>query len=139
MSAIERRDGPSSLLLSRQNLPFQKRDAGQIANIQRGGYVLAATDKPKAVLIATGSEIALAMGARAELEKAGVAVSVVSMPCTSLFDAQDAAYRAAVLPAGVPRPPLADGTRTERSVLLGLSGMCRCIPLVLSPFRLPEI
>jgi len=107
--ALSRKDGPTCFILSRQNLPFQKRDAGQIANIQRGGYVLAAADKPKAVLIATGSEIALAMGARAELEKAGVAVSVVSMPCTSLFDAQDAAYRAAVLPAGVPRVAIEAG------------------------------
>jgi transketolase len=107
--ALARRDGPTCFILSRQNLPFQKRDARQIANIQRGGYVLAAADKPKVVLIATGSEIALAMGARAELEKAGVAVSVVSMPCTSLFDAQDAAYRAAVLPAGVPRVAIEAG------------------------------
>ena len=107
--ALSRKDGPTCFILSRQNLPFQKRDAGQIANIQRGGYVLAAADIPKAVLIATGSEIALAMGARAELEKAGVAVSVVSMPCTSLFDAQDAAYRAAVLPAGVPRVAIEAG------------------------------
>jgi transketolase len=67
--ALSRRDGPTCFILSRQNLPFQKRDAAQIANIQRGGYVLAAADKPKAVLIATGSEVALAMGARAELEK----------------------------------------------------------------------
>jgi transketolase len=107
--ALSRRDGPTCFILSRQNLPFQKRDAAQIANIQRGGYVLAAADKPKAVLIATGSEVALAMGARAELEKAGVAVSVVSMPCTSLFDAQDAAYRASVLPAGVPRVAIEAG------------------------------
>ena len=109
VNALARKDGPTCFILSRQNLPFQKRDAGQIANIQRGGYVLAAADKPKAVLIATGSEVALAMGARAELEKAGVAVSVVSMPCTSLFDAQDAVYRASVLPAGVPRVAIEAG------------------------------
>ena len=107
--AIARKDGPSCFVLSRQNLPFQKRGAQQLADIQRGGYVLAAVDKPRAVLIATGSEVALAMGARAELEKAGIAVSVVSMPCTSLFDAQDAAYRAAVLPAGVPRVAIEAG------------------------------
>jgi len=107
--ALARKDGPSCFVLSRQNLPFQKRDAQQIADIQRGGYVLAAAEKPRAVLIATGSEIALAMGARAELEKAGVAVSVVSMPCTSLFDAQDAAYRASVLPVGVPRVAIEAG------------------------------
>jgi len=107
--ALARKDGPTCFILSRQNLPFQKRDAGQIANIQRGGYVLAAADKPKAVLIATGSEVALAMGARVELEKAGVPVSVVSMPCTSLFDAQDPTYRASVLPAGVPRVAIEAG------------------------------
>ena len=108
--ALARKDGPTCFILSRQNLPFQKRDAKQIADIQRGGYVLAAAaGRPKAVIIATGSEVALAMGARAELEKAGVAVSVVSMPCTSLFDAQDAAYRAAVLPAGVPRVAIEAG------------------------------
>jgi transketolase len=107
--ALARKDGPTCLILSRQNLAFQKRDAAQIAAIGRGGYVLAAAAKPSAVIIATGSEVALAMGARAELEKSGVSVSVVSMPCTSLFDAQDAAYRASVLPAGVPRVSIEAG------------------------------
>lgn len=108
--ALARRDGPTCLILSRQNLPFQKRDAATLAAIARGGYVLsAAAGKPQAILIATGSEVVLATGAQAELARAGIAVSVVSMPCTSLFDAQDAAYRASVLPAGVPRVAIEAG------------------------------
>jgi transketolase len=104
-AALQRRNGPSCLVLSRQNIAFQKRSAEQIAAISRGGYVLAEAGRgsPQAVIIATGSEVPLAMGAREQLEKEGLAIRVVSMPCTSLYDAQDAAYRAAVLPAGVPR------------------------------------
>jgi transketolase len=105
--AIERQHGPSCLLFTRQNVPFMQRDSATIAAIERGGYVLAdfgaaATDK-RVVVIATGSEIGLAMGAREVLAKDGIGVRVVSMPCTSLFDRQDAAWRATVLPRGVPR------------------------------------
>jgi len=105
--AIERQHGPSCLLFTRQNVPFMQRDAATIAAIERGGYVLAdfgaaAADK-RVVVIATGSEIGLAMGAREALAKDGIGVRVVSMPCTSLFDRQDAAWRASVLPRGVPR------------------------------------
>jgi transketolase len=105
VAAIERRHGPTCLLFTRQNVPFQARDAGAIAAIRRGGYVLADWngDGPRAVVIATGSEVALAMGARAALAGAGIAVRVVSMPCTSVFDAQDAAWRESVLPRGVAR------------------------------------
>jgi transketolase len=104
-AALRRKDGPTCLILSRQNVTFQKRNAVQIAAIARGGYVLAEADGgvARVVIIATGSEVPLAMGAREQLQKEGVAVRVVSMPCTSLFDAQDAAYRASVLPVGVPR------------------------------------
>ena len=103
-AALRRQDGPTCLILSRQNVAFQKRTAEQIAAIARGAYVLAeAAGVAQAVIIATGSEVPLAMGAREQLQKAGINVRVVSMPCTSLFDAQDAAYRASVLPAGVPR------------------------------------
>ena len=104
-AALERKDGPSCLVLSRQNVAFQKRNVEQIAAIARGGYVLAEAGRgsPQAVIIATGSEVPLAMAAREQLESEGLATRVVSMPCTSLYDAQDAAYRAAVLPAGVPR------------------------------------
>ena len=104
--AIERKDGPSSLLFTRQNVPFQTRDPAQIDSIRRGGYVLAdweGTSTRRAVIIATGSEVALAMGARSTLAAEGVAVRVVSMPGTTVFDRQDDAYRASVLPPGVPR------------------------------------
>ena len=104
IAAVERADGPTSLLLSRQNLQFQKRDPQQLKDIARGGYVLAeAGGPPRCVLIATGSEIQLALEAQQALAHAGIAVRVVSMPCTSVFDRQDAAWRAAVLPHGVPR------------------------------------
>ncbi|MDB5810543.1 MAG: transketolase [Betaproteobacteria bacterium] len=104
-AALQRRDGPTTFILSRQNVAFQKRNPAQIAAIARGGYVLADADggKPRAVIIATGSEMPLAMGAYEQLKKEGINVRVVSMPCTLVFDAQDAAYRASVLPAGVPR------------------------------------
>ena len=103
--ALQRKDGPTCFILSRQNVAFQKRSAAQIAAIARGGYVLAEAEggAARAVIIATGSEIPLAMGAREQLQKEGVPVRVVSMPCTSLFDSQDAAYRASVLPPGVSR------------------------------------
>ena len=102
-AAIERRDGPTSLLLSRQNVQFQSRSAEAIASIRRGGYVIADSPGARAVIIATGSEVPLALGARAKLAEEGVPVRVVSMPCTSVFDRQDAAYRERVLPRGVPR------------------------------------
>jgi transketolase len=98
--------GPTALALSRQNLPPQQHAANAQELVRRGGYVLSdAADGagPRVVIIATGSEVQLAVGAQAELAKQGVAVRVVSMPCTQAFDRQDAAYRASVLPPGVPR------------------------------------
>jgi len=103
VAAIERKDGPTSLLFTRQNVPFQSREPGAIASIRRGGYVIGDAAHPRAVIIATGSEVPLALGAKAKLAEEGIAVRVVSIPCTSVFDRQDAAYRAAVLPAGLPR------------------------------------
>ncbi|HKC43142.1 MAG TPA: transketolase [Burkholderiales bacterium] len=102
-AAIERRDGPSALLFSRQNVPFQSRAPEAIAAIARGGYVLADSPNPRAVIIATGSEVPLALGARAKLGEEGIAVRVVSMPCTSVFGRQAAQYREGVLPPGLPR------------------------------------
>lgn len=100
--AIERQDGPTSLILSRQGLPHQQRSAGQIEDIARGGYVLKDGDGvPDIVFIATGSEVALAVSAAEELTADGVKARVVSMPCTDVFDAQDAAYRESVLPTAV--------------------------------------
>lgn len=128
-SAIERREGPSSLAFSRQNLPFQTRDAGQVADIRRGGYILseagtpAQTGKAQAVIIATGSEVALAMAAQKQLADEGIAVRVVSMPSTNVFDRQDAAYRAAVLPAGLPRVAVEAGVTDGWYKYVGLNGV----------------
>jgi transketolase len=99
-AAVMRRDAPSTLIFSRQNLVHQDRTPEQIANIARGGYILRdCAGTPDLILIATGSEVSLATAAAEKLE--GKNVRVVSMPCTELFDAQDAAYREAVLPAAV--------------------------------------
>lgn len=101
-AAIKRHSGPTALILSRQNLPHQSRTKAQLASIQRGGYVLKDSDAtPELILIATGSEVALAMDAAAELEKQGKAVRVVSMPSTYRFNGQDAEYRESVLPKAV--------------------------------------
>jgi transketolase len=105
IAAIERRDGPTSLLLSRQNLAFVERAPEQVESIRRGGYVVAeaADAVAQAVLIATGSEVSLAIEAQKLLNARGIAVRVVSMPCTSVFDHQEQTYRDRVLPPRVPR------------------------------------
>ncbi|MCP1365546.1 transketolase, partial [Halomonas sp. BBD48] len=98
-AALHRRGAPTALVLSRQNLPHQQRDKHQLADIQRGGYVLKDSDEPaEVILIATGSEVALAMDAADALEAKGKAVRVVSMPSTDTFEAQPASYRDSVLP-----------------------------------------
>ncbi|SEG64656.1 transketolase [Vibrio hangzhouensis] len=100
--AIERKDGPTSLIFSRQNLTQQDRDAEQLANVAKGGYILKDCEgTPELILIATGSEVELATNAYAELTAEGKKVRVVSLPSTDVFDAQDEAYREAVLPAAV--------------------------------------
>ncbi|AYV23071.1 transketolase [Vibrio mediterranei] len=100
--AIERKDGPTSLIFSRQNLAQQDRDAEQLANVAKGGYILKDCEgTPELILIATGSEVELATNAYAELTAEGKKVRVVSLPSTDVFDAQDEAYREAVLPAAV--------------------------------------
>ncbi|USD48374.1 transketolase [Vibrio sp. SCSIO 43145] len=100
--AIERKDGPTSLIFSRQNLAQQERNEEQVANIARGGYILKDCEgKPELILIATGSEVELAVNAAAELTAEGKKVRVVSMPATDAFDKQDAEYREAVLPSDV--------------------------------------
>ncbi len=103
LSAATRRDRPTSLILTRQALPAQTRDAEQVAAMARGGYVLKDAAGAQAVLIATGSEVALAVEAQTLLAARGIAVRVVSMPCTQVFDTQPAAWREAVLPKGLPR------------------------------------
>ncbi|MEZ8318355.1 transketolase [Vibrio splendidus] len=100
--AIERKDGPSALIFSRQNLAQQDRDAEQVANIAKGGYILKdCAGKPELIIIATGSEVELAVSAAAELTAGGKKVRVVSMPATDAFDKQDAEYRESVLPSDV--------------------------------------
>ncbi|MGY2343060.1 transketolase [Pseudomonas sp. SDO5532_S415] len=100
--ALERKDGPSALIFSRQNLQHQTRNALQIADINRGGYVLKdCPGEPELILIATGSEVGLAVQAFDKLTEQGRKVRVVSMPCTSVFDAQDAGYKQSVLPLQV--------------------------------------
>ncbi|MCY1268908.1 transketolase [Pseudomonas jessenii] len=100
--ALERKDGPSALIFSRQNLQHQTRNAIQIEEIARGGYVLKdCAGEPELILIATGSEVGLAVQAFDKLTEQGRKVRVVSMPCTSVFDAQDAGYKQSVLPLQV--------------------------------------
>ena len=111
-SAVQRKDGPSALLFSRQNLPYLERSESVLNSIARGGYVLAEVADAKVTLIATGSEIEIAMSAQKALAEKGVAARVVSMPSTNVFDRQDATYRATVLgnkPIAVIEAGITDG------------------------------
>ena len=124
IAAIERRDGPTALLLSRQNVAFQQRTAEQIQLIRRGGYTLidAPGGAPKVILIATGSELELAVDAQKELSKNAVAARVVSMPSTNVFDRQDQRYRDAVLIPGVKRVAVEAGVTDFWRKYVGLDG-----------------
>ena len=124
INAVERKTGPSSLIFSRQKLAFQKRDATQIANVRKGAYVLseAANGKPQAIIIATGSEVYLAMDAQKALALEGINVRVVSMPCTNLFDRQDQSYKDSVLLKGVKRVAVEAGVTGFWHKYVGLEG-----------------
>jgi transketolase len=102
-SAIANEDGPTSLVLSRQGLPFQRRTPEQVGRIGRGAYVLRDPRSPRAVLLATGSEVSVAVAAAEALQAQGIAVRVVSLPSTSIFDRQDVTYKRSVLPDNLPR------------------------------------
>jgi len=102
-AAVKRHNGPSSLIFSRQNCPFVKRDVKQTQAIYKGGYVMRDDKNAQAVLIATGSEVAIALDTAELLKKEGIAVRIVSMPSTSVFDKQSKAYKDSVLPEGLPR------------------------------------
>jgi transketolase len=117
-AAITRQDGPSCLVFSRQNLPFQARSDAQIQQIERGGYVLADAEGgvPDVILIGTGSEVGLAVEAKTVLDAAGLKTRVVSMPSTDVFDRQDAAYRESVLP---------NAARKRVAVEAGVTGFWR--------------
>lgn len=100
--AAKAQDHPSALIFSRQSLPFVPRNAEQLDNIKRGGYILSGSSNAQAVLIATGSEVELALNSQKALAEQGINVSVVSMPSTNVFDQQDAEYKASVLPENLP-------------------------------------
>jgi len=120
--AIERKDGPSAFALSRQNSAFVKRSPETVAAIRRGGYMLADSPGAKAAIIATGTEVSIALAAQKALAVAGIPVRVVSMPCTSLFDRQDASWRDAVLPKGMPRVAIEAGVTDYWRKYVGLEG-----------------
>jgi transketolase len=121
-AAVRRDDGPSTLIFSRQNLPYQERNAQQIADIARGGYVLQDAADAKVILIATGSEVELAVKAAAALKGQGVPARVVSMPSTDVFERQDASYKAGVLTKGVPRVAIEAGVTDFWYKYVGLEG-----------------
>jgi transketolase len=122
-SAIERKDGPTSLILSRQALPPMERSAAQLADVARGGYVLTDSgSQPECILIATGSEVALAVDAAKRLAEAGRRIRVVSMPCIEAFDTQPQHYRDSVLTPGVPRVAIEAGSPGSWWRYVGLDG-----------------
>ncbi len=121
--AVEHRHTPTALILTRQNLPHQPRDVAGIAAIRSGGYVLKDCEaRPAAVIVATGSEVALAIAAQAALAGKGIPVRVVSMPSTFAFERQDAAHRDAVLPRGIPRVAVEAGSTAGWGRYVGLDG-----------------
>ena len=120
--AISRKNGPTTLIFSRQNLPFMERTQTQVDAIRRGGYILKDAANAKAVLIATGSEIELAMKSAEALSVEGIPVRVVSIPSTDVFDRQDAAYKASVLPKGLPRVAVEAGVTDFWFKYVGLDG-----------------
>ena len=122
--AVKATDHPSSLIFSRQNLPFIQRSEQQLAQIKRGAYVVRAADegKAQAVIIATGSEVALALDAQTVLAEQGVFVNVVSMPSTNVFDKQDETYRNSVLPQDLPRVAVEAGVTDGWYKYVGLNG-----------------
>jgi len=119
-AALRRTNGPTALLLTRQNVPFLKKAAA--GDIGRGGYVISDAPQARAVLVATGSEVQLAVAAQAMLQTQGVPVRVVSMPCTSAFDRQDESYRNSVLIPGLPRIAVEAGVTDYWRKYVGLEG-----------------
>jgi transketolase len=119
-AALRRKNGPTALLLTRQNVPFVRRNSA--SDIERGGYVVSDPGQPRAVVIATGSEVHLAAGAQALLAAEGIAVRVVSMPSTSVFDRQSEDYRKSVLPPGLPRVAVEAGVTDYWRKYVGLEG-----------------
>jgi transketolase len=119
-AALRRKNGPTALLLTRQNVPFSKKDS--TAEIEKGGYILSDAPGARAVIIATGSEVALALGAQKLLGENGMPVRVVSMPSTNVFDRQDANYRNSVLPRELPKVAVEAGVTDYWRKYVGLEG-----------------
>ena len=124
-AAVQRQDGPTALLLSRQNLAPQVSDSELAQNIEKGGYVLSSDRRPEIVLMATGSELALAVSAAGQLRGQGVSVRVVSVPSTTVFDQQSIAYKQSVLPPEIPRVAVEAGVtdfwwKYQPAAVLGL-------------------
>lgn len=120
--AIKAKQTPSCLIFSRQNLPFIERDSTQLDNIKRGAYVLRQSNDAAAVLIATGSEVELALNAYQALKEEGISVNVVSMPSCFVFDLQDKAYQQSVLPEHLPRIAIEAGSTKGWYQYVGLNG-----------------
>jgi len=119
---INRVDGPSCLLATRQGVPHQEKTSGQIKDISKGAYVLSDADDPQAIIVATGSEVSLATDAQRVLEAEGVLTRVVSMPSTDVFDRQDSDYREAVLPNGLPKVAVEAGVTDFWRKYVGIEG-----------------
>jgi transketolase len=119
-AALRRKNGPTALLLTRQNTPFSQRES--LEQIPKGGYVLSDAAEPRAVIIATGSEVPLALGAQKQLAEAGIAVRVVSMPSTAVFDRQSPDYRNSVLPPRLPKVAVEAGVSDYWRKYVGLDG-----------------
>jgi transketolase len=119
-AALRRKNGPSALLLTRQNVPFCRRESS--TPIEKGAYVLSEAPGARAVIIATGSEVGIALEAQKQLAAAGTPVRVVSMPSTSVFDRQDADYRNSVLPAGLPKVAVEAGVSDYWRKYVGTEG-----------------
>ena len=120
--SVRRHDGPSTLIFSRQNLPYMERSTSQVENIRRGAYVLKDVEKPRVILIATGSEIELAMKSAQQLADEGIAARVVSMPCADVFNRQDQAYKDSVLLKNIPRVAIEAGVSDFWFKYVGLDG-----------------
>jgi transketolase len=124
VAALERVDGPTSLICSRQNLPYQSRTPEAEQGIRRGGYVLVEPEQsPRAAIIATGSEVAIAVEAQKTLAAQGIAVRVISMPATTVFDRQSRDYREQVLPRHLPCVAVEAGVRDPWCKYVGRSGV----------------
>ncbi|HZO04283.1 MAG TPA: transketolase [Burkholderiales bacterium] len=119
-AALLRKNGPTALLLTRQNVPFVQRK--MLGDVGKGGYVLSDAENPRAVIIATGSEVSLALGAQKQLGEAGIPVRVVSMPSTTEFDRQGAEYRNSVLPKGLPKVAVEAGVSDYWRKYVGTEG-----------------